>query len=152
MNSSHTSSTNTSRVIGASPSVHGSGHASVKLQSVQKAKTYNYYQPAAEARPAAMTSHSQSKNASQARDHIAQRLAELNCDDIQTQNHHHHYYGNVNKQTKTTSPVKPSSPPKRKPYEDDEDDDGVRGFTLRLTQVQVSEEKKSSNLPRWQNP
>jgi hypothetical protein len=94
-----------------------------------------------------MINHSQSKNASQARDHIAQRLAELNSDDIQTQNHHH-YYGNVNKQTKT-SPVKPNSPPKRKPYEDDEDDDGVKGFTLRLTQVQASEEKKSNNLPRW---
>jgi hypothetical protein len=35
-----------------------------------------------------------------------------------------------------------NSPPKSKFGDSDEDDDGVKGFTLRLTQVQVSEEKK----------
>ena len=39
-----------------------------------------------------------------------------------------------------------NSPPKSKFGDSDEDEDGVKGFTLRLTQVQVSEEKKKSNL------
>jgi hypothetical protein len=37
-----------------------------------------------------------------------------------------------------------NSPPKSKFGDSDEDEDGVKGFTLRLTQVQVSEEKKKS--------
>ena len=57
------------------------------------------------------------------------------------------------KHTKT-SPIMTSLPPKHKPFNNDsDDDDGVKGFTLRLTQVQVSEEKKTANIPqvRWGN-
>lgn len=43
---------------------------------------------------------------------------------------------------KKTSPVKQ---PRQQPFEDS-DEDGVQGFTLRLTQVQVSEEKKGGSM------
>ena len=39
-----------------------------------------------------------------------------------------------------------NSPPKSKFGDSDDDDDGVKGFTLRLTQVQVSEEKKKTGM------
>lgn len=42
---------------------------------------------------------------------------------------------------KNASPVKKTSPAKQPRFEDS-DEDGVQGFTLRLTQVQVSEERK----------
>jgi hypothetical protein len=47
-----------------------------------------------------------------------------------------------------SSPMKKpvNSPPKSKFGDSDEDDDGVKGFTLRLTQVQVSEEKKKGGM------
>lgn len=47
-----------------------------------------------------------------------------------------------------SSPMKKpaNSPPKSKFGDSDEDDDGVKGFTLRLTQVQVSEEKKKGDM------
>ena len=79
------------------------------------------------------SNHSSTKP-NNARDSIAQRLAELNSDHI-------HPYSNIPQKHTKTSLVMTSSPPKHKPFTNDsDDDDGVRGFTLRLTQVQVSEE------------